>query len=549
MNQLLSRPLTYIVLLAFIVLGGWISFLPVRIAQDFQSVLQQQMGRSITVGDSRYSFSPQFGIALQNVDVAGTSSLTETVFHADTVFAPVSAWQLLVGETSPQSLIADGADIHVAFDGVGHTNVFAGQSPKATAPFHLQLTNSSFHYFDERSGDQFVLEQISGITDVSGEGEIRSAGTAVVNGQFINFDATLASLERAFSDGSPFDLTVDGVASSFLFSGRVATAKRLNLSGQADMSTSDAPRLAKWLGVNVSALTNLKNMSLNGGLDSDGPVMLLKAATLKLGDMAGKGEVSFSNAGERPNITAALNFENLDLNLFRSQAPASENWSEKPIDFSELNSLDMQFRLLANTLTYNGLKTGAAAIEGSLKNRVLIAALNSQDVAGGAGQINLNLDATQLPPNLKLDVSLANVAAKPVLAALSDQNYLSGAFNFESHFTASGSSQAEMISTLSGDATASVENGAISGADLSTLATRPVDGWNGGQTPSLKGQMQFKVSEGVATLGENQLDGAGVSLHTEGEIDLLRKALDLTTGSDVKVKIQGPWGKPTFTPQ
>ena len=63
------------------------------------------------------------------------------------------------------------------------------------------------------------------------------------------------------------------------------------------------------------------------------------------------------------------------------------------------------------------------------------------------------------------------------------------------------------------------------------------------------GNRQFKVSEGVATLGENQLDGASVSLHTEGEIDLLRKALDLTTGPDVKVKIQGPWGKPTLTPQ
>ncbi len=538
MKQIFSRPATYIALFAFIVLAGWFSYLPSKIAANIKTVLQEQTGRAVTIGSSAYSFVPRFGIALQNVTLAGTSELVDPVIHAKRVLMPLSLVQLLTGRASPQTLAVDGAEIRVAFDGVGHTNVFVGESPKAWPQFHVQLSNSSFHYFDERSGDQFGFDQISGLADFSSEGEINSSGSAVVNGQFVNFNATLASLERAFSDGSPLDLTVEGVASSFSFSGRLATAKRLNLAGTAEVNSTDAPRLMKWLGADVSHITYLKNLNLSGALDSDGPVMFLTGADLKLGNMAARGDISFSNAGERPNITAALGFDHLSLHL-----DAAESWSDKPIDFSGFNALDMQFRFSSNSLNLNDLKTGAATIVGALKDRVLTAVVKSNDFAGGTGQLDVGLDATQLPPKLKLDVSLANVAA------LISKNFLSGGITLESHLAATGNSQAEMIYTLSGDATVSLDGSTISGATLSTLATKPMDGWNGGQSPNLKGQMQFRLSEGVAKLGENQLDGAGVSLHSEGEIDLLRKSLEVTTGPDVKVKIQGPWAKPTLTPQ
>ena len=266
--------------------------------------------------------------------------------------------------------------------------------------------------------------------------------------------------------------------------------------------------------------------------------MFLTGANLKLGDMVAKGDISFSNAGERPNITAALGFDSLSLRL-----DAAESWSDKSIDFSGLNAIDMQFRFSANSLQLNDLKTGAATVAGALKDRVLNAVVKSNDFAGGTAQFDVGLDATQLPPKLKLDVSLANVAT------LTKKNFLSGGITLESHLAATGNSQAELISTLSGNATVALDGSTISGADLNTLAAQPKDGWNGGQTPNVKGQMQFTLNEGVAKLGENQLDGAGVSLHSEGEIDLLRKSIAVTTGPDVKVKIQGPWAKPTLTPQ
>ena len=547
MNQIFSRPATYIALLAFIILGGWFSYLPSVIAANIKTELREKTGRALTIGSSSYGFVPQFGIALRNVTVAGTSELIDPVIHADQILVPLSMVQLLTGRASPQTLVVDGADIRVGFDGVGHTNVFAGESPKAWPEFHVQLSNSSFHYFDERSGDQFGFDQISGLADFSSEGEISSSGSAVVNGQFVNFNAALASLERAFSDGSPLDLSVEGVASSFSFSGRLATAKRLNLAGTTEVNSTDAPRLMKWLGADLSHLTELKNLALSGALDSDGPVMFLTGANLKLGDMSAKGDISFSNAGERTSITAALGFDYLDFNLFRPVV--DRNWSDKPIDYSGLGAADVQFRFSANALDYGSLKTSAATVEGTLQNRVLKAAIKSQDIAGGTGQFGVGLDATQLPPKLKLDVSLANVAAKPVLAALINQSFLSGGLTLEAHLAATGNSQAELISTLSGDASVSLDASTISDVTLSTLATQPMDGWNGGQTPNVKGQAQFTVSEGVAKLGDNELDASGVSLHSEGEIDLLRKSLDVTTGPDVKVKIQGPWAKPTLTPQ
>lgn len=547
MTNFFSRPLTYIALLVFIILGGWAYYLPAKIAQTLKFTVQQQIGRDITFRSSGYSFSPQFGIAIRNVSVAGSDRLSNAVISAETVLVPVGFFQLFTGRSSAETMLIDGADIRVSLDGVGHTNVFEGESPKLITPMHLKLSNSRLHYFDERSGDQFGVEQISGVADFDSEGGITSAGSAAIKGQFVKFDANLASLERIFSDGSPFDLSVEGVATMFSFSGRLATAKRLNLVGQAEVISTDAVGLFKWLGASVPDLSGIQNLTLKGAIDSDGPVLMLKAADLKLGTMTAKGDISFSNAAERPNITAALGFDHLDLNLIRPVTDA--NWSDTAIDFSGLNAADVQFRLSANALEYGSLKTGAATVEGALQNRVLKAVIKSQDLAGGSGEFVVGLDATQLPPKLNLDVSLVKVAAMPGLSALINHSFLSGGLSLDSHFAATGNSHSEMMSTLRGDATIAIAGGTISGVTLKTIAAQSGMSWNGGQTSNLNGQMKFTINEGVATLGENQLDGEGFSLHSEGEIDLLRKSLDIVTGPVVKVKIQGLWHKPTLTPQ
>ena len=209
----------------------------------------------------------------------------------------------------------------------------------------------------------------------------------------------------------------------------------------------------------------------------------------------------------------------------------------------------MQFRFSTDTLLYNELKIGSVNLEGALKNRVLKVEVKSQDFAGGSGQLDLDLNATQLPPLLKLDVFLKNVAAEPAFAIFSNHQFLSGPLTLESQLQATGSSQAEIISTMSGQANVTLLDGTLAGANLASLASLPMEGWNGGQTKNLNGQAQFTFNEGLAKLGDNQFSGSGFSFQGEGEIDILRRSLDLLTGPQIKVKIQGPWSMPTLTPQ
>jgi AsmA protein len=522
------RKALWVLLLAIALCAAWLAFMPAQIAVHLKQAIELRTGRSLVVASgSSLVMSPQFGVALNDVTLAGSSALAEPVLRARKLIVPISFAQLIVGQASADSLIFDGADLRVVLNAKGHANVLIEQTPeagktdadaKSLDPLQIKINDGTFHFSDLRNGNDFELHQLSAVIDYGDV--LTTTGSADVKDQHINFTASLNSLTRAFAEGSPLDLTVDGVGSVFSFSGRIATHDNLNLAGQATLESTETQRLFAWLGAKLKGFEALKKLSLEGALDSQGPVFLVKQAKLKLEKINAEGEISFSNASERPNLTASFDFNDLDLGTFLlAERTSAKSWDEKAIDIANLNALDLQFHLVTKSLIYNSLKTGTATIDGTLKDRMLSAAIKSDAVAGGQARFDLNFDARQLPPEFKLGASVSTVEAKSFLSALFGQDWLSGPLTLTGNLSARGVSQADMVSTLSGDIDAKLENGNIKQLNFENAKDL---------------QARFSLAEGVVTMGENNFSGSG-------EIDILRRALTIAVG---KQSITGTWDAP-----
>jgi AsmA protein len=570
----LTHPISLICLLALILIGGWFAFLPARYAGLVAQGIEKKMGRTLTIdGGAGFVFSPHFGIGLHDVTLAGASALAEPVIRAKTLTVPLSILQLITGLGDAKIFLLDQANINVTINGQGHSNVLIEQEPSsaktdsdaaALKPITLKISDSHFRFRDERNGNAFELKGITGETQFMGDGSITATGAAVINDQFINFDANLASLQRSFAEGSPFDLSADGVASSFAFSGRLATGGSINLAGQAEVTSTDGPRLLRWLGADLNGFAAAKKLSLSGALESNGSTFSLKEAKLKWAQMNARGEVSISFEGERPALRAALGFDQLDFNLYQQTtsggSQAAQSWTEKPYDLSNLKALDIELKLSTTKLRYNDLETGVATLEAKLKDRKLDATIKSSAVAGGAGDFAVDFDAAQLPAKLKLNLDLMRVEANPVLAALFGMKWLSGPLTLSTQLSAVGNSQAELLSTLGGQAQIGLQDGVISGVDIGKIAGAAskniVEGWAGEKTQAVNAAITLAFKEGIATVGSNEITTPDLSLSASGEIDLLRRSLDLSSdptlkrdgGADLKlpvgIKVTGAWDHP-----
>jgi len=437
----------------------------------------------------------------------------------------------------------------------------AGKSDAHTPlpePLDITFSDGLFNYHDETTATAFALREMVGSFEIDEQNEIFFQSSATLNEQRVHFSGNLKSLPRALGDGSPLDLNMEGAGASFGFSGRVAARQSLELAGTGSIDTQDSARLFKWFGFDLHGLRDKNSLWVESAVDSNGPLFLLKNAVIHFGKANAKGDVSYSGAGAKPRVTLSVDVDRLDLNSYTinpKKSAAAQNWNENIFDLHDLNAVDLQFRVTANQLLYEKFQIPTTQVEGQLNDGVLNAHISGVQF----GKIELNFDAKQTPPKLDLILALEHSEAGTFLSSIAGMNWLSGNMQLNASLSAKGTSQAEMMGNLAGTADVQGESFAIHGADLAGLATRalaePVSGWGSGDSGPVTAKAKFSISDGIATVSENSLSGASIKLSQTGEIDILRKALNLEAvvglnGADHKnnkVEISGPWANPRFS--
>lgn len=553
-----------IAILAVVMTLAFVLFSPRWAVGALDQMAGQLLGRSVSsTGGAHLDVSP-LSIRIDGVALSGPERADDAFITAGSMVIPVSFGELLRRRPDLSELRLENGEIALLINERGEANWdFPGVTSQAAS--RITLAQGRIRYFDVRNGQSLELDNVNGILDLRADGGASFTGTAVINSRLVRIDADLKSLARVNEDGSPLELAIAADSSSASFSGRLSTAKVLNLAGPVSLSSSTPVPSLRMLGLPLPESTAIPgSVAVDGVLDTAGRAYAIRNATVTLGAFRAVGDVVADLRGERPKLQANLAADNLWLDSFVPASGARDgDWGRTPLPFDLLRNFDAEIGIDARSMAYGAVTASASRLQATLTQGKLTATVAARFSNGGTLSFTAQADATALPPAVALDIKADGAEAQPLFATLIGASQITGTGAFAADVTASGKTQEELAGTLKGTASLSLADGRISGTDLAGLfiAARQkiLDGWTAapGGTAFTSFTGQAAIGDGIASFRGVTLQTAQASFTVDGLVDVLRQGVELSATAmssagqpllPVPVIARGPWAKPRIYP-
>ncbi|MDE2376768.1 AsmA family protein [Bradyrhizobium sp.] len=321
-------------------------------------------------------------------------------------------------------------------------------------------------------------------------------------------------------------------------------------------------------------MPDLLHAPLKGRTDVrlNGQILMFNGVSGSLGDGSFNGWASVDIAS-KPLVKLDLDFQRLEVPLAKSTAPASQPWSDAPIDVSGLNYFDAQVRISASEARIGDARLAPLAIDTRLAGGVVKAGTTNLGAYGGQVSGEVILDATSGAPSFAMHSDLVGVRALPLLNGLAGFDRLDGKLQAKIAVRSGGTSQRALMSNMQGTVFANFQDGAIRGINVAqmirSLTTSTLSGWQENETLSTdltQLSASFRIDKGRAVTTDLNLVGPLVKVTGAGTVDLGTKLmafrvepkLVMTTegqgrasdpiGFGIPVMIDGPWSQPRIYP-
>ena len=541
----------------------WVVLSPGWVVPALGRIAEQQLGRAFSsTGGAHLDFSP-LSLRIEQPVLAGLTEASAGLLSGGTLVIPVSFGQILSRKPDLTRISLSESEFALLIDERGQAS---WDFPEAAAGQELAITlkQASFRYFDARNGQALTLSNVDGLMRLTPEGGATFTGTAVIKSQVAHIDFEIRSLPRVNAGGSPLEIVIESGAASVSFSGRLSTGKVLNLAGPLSLSTRETATLARWAGIPLAEGTSLPApLNLDGALDSAGRAFAIRNAAVTLGQFRAAGDVVADLRGERPKLQANLQAETLWLDaLLPSAGAGPEAWGRAVFPVQALRAMDAELSIIARTAAFGGFTGGVTRFAATVTDGKIESSGAARLDTGGTASFRVQVDSAVLPPSGILGITAENAGLGPLIGALTGVTTLSGTGNLNLEVSAQGQTQEELVSTLKGAASLSLNGGQLAGSDIGgTIAAvreRILDGWTAvpGGTPVDSLSATASLADGLATLGASELATPGLRMSLSGTVDLLRRALDLkaellppeTAPLPVPVIVQGNWAAPRIYP-
>ncbi len=570
MRRSLKYPLIGIPVVAAVLAGGVAVLLPQIAAARLAERAESRHGLSMSVeGGSGFTLSDGLAITLDTVTFTRSDAQGVPLATVGQIRIDNPLQQVLGGRLRRISLI----DPVFTFTAADTKNLPQGEdqadaTPKATArPLDIAIENGSIKAADAQHNLALAVTDVSGEIKQNEAGVLEAELRGLFNGVATNLTLSVDDTRRLQQRGSPSDVTLASKAGQIVMSGRLRLTGALQFDGSVSAESDDTQSFLSWMGVPLAGLSEGVPLALDAGLSLAHAKARLRNLAFALGEMQAKGEISVQAAAPRPAITADLAFNSLNLNIYSRKGPASasappdltKDWREATLPFDDLRSVDAEVALTTDRFTAGAVTAGPSNLKASLKDGALQAHVETLALEQGKGVLDLALKqdaSTQL--TLALDV--AGVEAKGFLGKAFGITFLSGPTDLKTNLTATGASPAQLISSLKGTATVSLRDGAIDGVDLAKLAGLvsgdDLEGWGvseGSATAVSAAGATATFADGIGSLADTEIAAAGLTAKVEGNVDLLRRAVDLTVKPGkglplpVAARIRGPWERPKLS--
>jgi uncharacterized protein involved in outer membrane biogenesis len=183
------------------------------------------------------------------------------------------------------------------------------------------------------------------------------------------------------------------------------------------------------------------------------------------------GDLAVSLAGPRPKIDADLAVGELPLAALAAPAAAGrsaaggtsgtdrnataagrERWSRQPLDLAGLRAVDADVKLNARAVLIDRLRLSNARLEAQLDGGLLDLRRFTAESYDGALSVTGRADARDPAAGLQVtaEIAASNVELKGLLRDLADSDRFSGPVTLETSLATRGTSQAALVSALSG---------------------------------------------------------------------------------------------------
>ncbi len=553
-----------IILLAFAA-AAWIVISPGWAVGFVQAKVNEALGRNLKVsGGANLQLAPALAIRFDGVSLAGPSGMDGDFISAPSLLVPITVSGLIAHRLDVAAITFTEPQIDFTIDEIGRMS-WPAASVTGGAGIKFYLNNAVIRFRDHRTEQSFALSTANLAVEQSPAGEITLEGTAIINGQLAKIQAYVKDVARASGQGSPAELAVQAAPLSVSFNGRLATSAGLGLAGTVTVSGEDLRQALRWTGAKVGGALGLKAFKLTGSLDATGRAFGMLGADIMIDDIAARGDVTLDFRGGVPKLQALAAVEAIDLDKYIAPAGGIPGeWGTSALGFAALRGLDGGLTIETRNLKYSGADFGPAKIAAQLHS----GRLEARIVSGSSMDASVTLDGSGPTDGFALSYTGRDGDAARWFGPLAGIAWLGGNGVFSANVSGTGKTQQEIIATLKGEAHLALANGALHGLDIGTalaaVSAEMQDGWPAGgkgDTPFATLTADLTIADGIAAIGNLKLESPALTMTGTGDIDLLRRALDLRAdprlvtgaaaepvGLPVAVVIKGPWARPRIYP-
>jgi AsmA protein len=234
-------------------------------------------------------------------------------------------------------------------------------------------------------------------------------------------------------------------------------------------------------------------------------------------------------------------------------------------------SFDADVNLNVRKTRVGHLELGPSSLGLAFRDGVLNATLGGMELYDGHASGKLVLDAAKPVPDFTGNFLLDGVEAKPLLSDVAQFSLLEGHTKLTLQISGAGSTAGEIKSSLSGQGSLAVSDGAIEGINITEMISQI----GAGEIPDLRQGPgaktafndlggSFTIANGIAETNNLQMTSPLLKVAASGTVDLTHSTIDMLanpeivaspegpneiTGLSVPVRIEGPLDRPTIRPE
>ncbi len=542
----------------------------------------EALGRSVTIGDDlSIKIFPKAAFRVTQLQVDNPAGFsTPYLMRVEKAEIGVDLFKLLSKEVEINRFVLTGPDINIEKNKSGAVNYELG-SDKATDNEEasgenpelndlrlgdVRIVDGKANYIDAVAKQNFAMDDIDvDITLTSLETPFDAKGTMNFQGEPARLDLVMTTPGKVLrKEETNMKLALDVGDTSMGGDLKINFGDKVSFSGPVNFNAPNLPALAALAGSPLPEAPGFDKFSVSGQLSGNPDLINLSGATIKFDDVNATGDLRLALSGARPKATGTIRAEALDLRPYLPPPPADTPagfpaWSSEKMDLSSLRTIDADLAISTANIYVNDIVFGESEMTLKIQNGRMTADIPKMAMYEGNGSGRMVVNARSNVPSFAGNFTMSKVNAEPFcLDVLKTGNLLGlGGFNF--NFTASGASQAAIMSSLDGNGGFDVNDGALKGFNIAKLA-RTASGFKEGINPatitnaisSVQGSgestdfssflSKFTMTNGVMNVPTINMDSPILNMIGSGTIDLPNQTIDLRLEPTASLNADGSGG-------